>query len=58
LASSAASSRECPDECCDGIETPMTDDGPSASTAIAATTDESIPPDRPSTTERKPFLRT
>ena len=30
--------------------------GPSASTAIAATTAESMPPERPSTTDGKPFL--
>jgi hypothetical protein len=38
------------------METPTTRSGPSASTAIAATTAESMPPDRPSTTLRKSFL--
>jgi hypothetical protein len=41
----------------EGIKTPSTFDGPSASTAIAAVNAESIPPDRPSTTREKPHLR-
>ena len=40
----------------DGMSTPMTCSGPSASTAMAATSDESMPPDRPMTTSVKPFL--
>ena len=39
-----------------GIETPTTFSGPSASTAIAATTAESIPPLRPSTADLKPHF--
>jgi hypothetical protein len=57
-ASSAASERECCDEYADGIDTPCTAPAPRASTAIAAHTAESIPPESPSTTEAKPFLRT
>ena len=57
-ASSAASSLECCDEWPDGIDTPYTCCGPTASTAIAATTLESMPPERPRTTERKQFLLT
>jgi hypothetical protein len=41
-----------------GIETPCTLSAPSASTAIAATSEESMPPDSPSTTLRKPFFAT
>ena len=37
-------------------DTPWTCSGPSASAAMAATSEESIPPDRPSTTSRKPFF--
>ncbi len=40
------------------METPTTLSGPIASQAMAATTLESMPPDRPSTTEGKPFLPT
>lgn len=57
-ASSAASSRECCEEYRLGIETQCTFAAPTASQAIAATSAESIPPDRPISTERKPFLRT
>ena len=42
----------------DGISTPTTRSGPSASTAIAATSEESMPPERPISTSVKPFLRT
>ena len=45
-ARSAASSLECSDEYTDGIDTPCTFSPPIASTANAATTAESIPPDR------------
>ena len=38
--------------------TPTTCSGPIASTAIAATTDESMPPDSPRITDRNPFFRT
>ena len=41
----------------DGISTPSTCAGPSASAAMAAVSAESIPPDRPSTTREKPHLR-
>ena len=41
-----------------GIETPYTFSAPIASAATAATTAESMPPDIPSTTDRKPFLWT
>ena len=39
-----------------GIEMPYTASPPAASAAIAATSAESIPPDRPSVTEVKPFF--
>ncbi len=42
----------------DGIVTPWTASAPSASTATHATSDESMPPLRPTTTPRKPFFRT
>ncbi len=58
LASSAASSTDPADEWIDGIATVCTCSAPRASTAIAATSAESMPPDRPSTTEVNPFLRT
>ena len=45
------------DENGDGIITHNTFSGPIASTASAATSDESIPPDNPSRTFSKPFLR-
>ncbi len=41
-----------------GIATPNTRAGPNASHAIAATSAESMPPLRPSRTERKPFFAT
>ena len=41
-----------------GIATPFTRLAPSASTASAATKAESIPPDSPTTTLRKPFFST
>ncbi len=46
------------DENCDGMVTPVTLAGPSASQAIAATSDESMPPESPSTTWVNPFLAT
>ncbi len=42
----------------DGMSTPTTRSGPSASTAIAATSDESMPPESPMSTSVNPFLRT
>ena len=57
-ASAAASASEPGEEKRDGIATPCTRSGPSASTAIAATSDESIPPDSPTTQSTKPFLAT
>ena len=56
-ASSCASDFEWSDEYRDGIDTPCTCSAPSASTAIAAMIDESIPPDSPITTSLKPFFR-
>ena len=47
---------ECSDEYLLGIATPLTRFAPKASTAIAATSAESIPPDKPRTTERNPFF--
>ena len=41
----------------EGISTPSTFAGPSASHAIAAVSAESIPPERPSTTCENPHLR-
>ena len=41
----------------DGIITPSTFSGPTASAAIAAVRAESMPPDRPSSTVEKPHLR-
>ncbi len=42
-----ASSTDSSDENCDGIINPLTFSAPSAPTARQATTEESIPPDRP-----------
>ena len=42
----------------EGIATPVTRSGPSASAATAAVSAESMPPDRPITTPGKPFLST
>ncbi len=53
-----ASSTEWPDEYRLGIATPLTRFAPSASIAIAATSAESMPPDKPRTTDLKPFLPT
>ena len=58
LARSSASPTECPEEYLLGISTTCTCSGPSASAAMVATSAESIPPDRPRITERKPFFRT
>ncbi|CAM5316410.1 hypothetical protein SFUMM280S_03806 [Streptomyces fumanus] len=57
-ASSAASSLECSEEYFDGMETPYTFSAPTASQARAATREESMPPERPISTDRKPFLAT
>src|SRR3954447_7539846 len=56
FAESSASDSECSLEHLDGSPTPTTRSGPSASTASAATSAESMPPDMPSTTEGMPFL--
>ena len=52
-----ASATEPSDEYGDGIPSPVTFSLPRASTASAATSAESIPPERPRTAERKPHLR-
>ena len=57
-ASVVASASEPGEEKRDGIATPWTWAGPTASTAIAATSDESIPPDSPMTQSAKPFFET
>ena len=57
-ASAWASSTEWPDEYLLGIATPFTRFAPRASIAIAATSAESIPPDKPRTTDLNPFLPT
>ncbi|CAB4588695.1 unannotated protein [freshwater metagenome] len=57
-ASSCASVREPSEEYREGIETPCTCSAPNASTATAATNDESMPPERPITTSLNLFLRT
>ena len=46
------------DEYRDGMVMPCTRSGPSASTAMEATSAESIPPDSPTTTSENPFLWT
>jgi hypothetical protein len=55
-ATSAASSSDVAEVKRDGSITPRTASGPSASAAIAATSAESTPPDRPSSTRRMPDL--
>ena len=55
-ARSAASSSEAREVKRDGSITQRTFSGPSVSAAIVATSAESIPPDRPSTTLRKPLF--
>ena len=55
-ASSKASVRECSELYLDGMDTPSTHSAPSASTAIAATSVESMPPDRAMTAFENPFL--
>ena len=57
-ASRCASPRVPSDEKRDGIETPCTRSGPSASTASATVSAESIPPESPTTMSEKPFLST
>ena len=57
-ASARASATEPSDEYRLGMVTPHTASGPRASAAMAAVSAESMPPDRPSTTCEKPFLRT
>ncbi len=42
----------------DGMSTPVTCSGPSASAAIVATSDESMPPEIATNTSCNPFLRT
>ena len=42
----------------DGMVTPATFSAPRASTAMAATSEESIPPESPTTAREKPFFRT
>ena len=46
------------DEYGEGIARARTSPGPSASAASVATSAESTPPDSPTTTSPKPFLRT
>ena len=58
LARSSASVTECSELQALGMPTTCTASAPSASQAIVATSAESMPPDSPRTTERKPFLRT
>ena len=58
LASSSASVTEWSELQALGMPTTCTASGPRASQAIVATRAESIPPDSPSTTDWKPFLRT
>ena len=47
-----------PEEYRDGMVTPTTRDGPSAATARAQVTAESIPPDKPISAEENPVFRT
>jgi hypothetical protein len=47
---------ECCDENCEGMLMPITCDAPSASTAIAAVSAESMPPESPITTRWKPHF--
>ena len=56
VARDSASDTEPPLEYRDGMATPWTCSGPTASTATAATSEESIPPDRPMTASLNPFL--
>ena len=58
LASRRASARVPADEYGEGMVTPVTFSWPSASTAMAATSAESMPPESPMTTCLKPFLVT
>ena len=57
-ASRAASRRVPPEENGDGMVTPVTLAGPSASQAMAATSAESMPPESPITAWRKPVFVT
>ena len=57
-ASACASSTEWLEEYLLGIATPLTRFAPSASIAMAATKAESMPPDKPRTTDLNPFLPT
>ena len=57
-ATDPASSRLSAEVCREGMRTPMTFSGPSASHAIAAVRAESIPPDIPITTFWKLCLKT
>ena len=58
FASRRASSRVPREEKGEGMVTPVTFSRPSASTATAATSALSMPPESPMTTRLKPFLRT
>ena len=58
VTSDEASSIEPVEEKRDGINTPCTRAGPRASAAIVATSEESTPPDKPTSTSVKPFLQT
>ena len=51
----AASARVPFEENCEDMVTPVTLAGPSASHAMAATSEESMPPDRPRITPGKPL---
>ena len=54
----SASSREAAEVNPEGIDTPTTCEGPSASAAMQAQSAESTPPESPSTTVSKPFFST
>ena len=58
LANACASALLPSEEYGPGMDTPRTFSAPSASTAMLATTEESIPPLRPTNTFLKPHLRT
>ena len=57
-ASFSASVSEWSEEYRDGMSTPWTWSGPTASAAMTATSDESTPPDSAIATSVNPFLRT
>ena len=58
FASTAASACDAADVNGDGMETPTTCSGPSASAAMHAVSAESMPPESPSTTVSNPFFTT